>query len=140
MLCYDLLCEILTEFDSHSQYLVECTVPEAEGNAPIHSQVLDLLHVAHLNDQVIDGSEGQQSVMVTHFLHLHELLHRALKLWMVKPGHLDYLGQGNNHHLYHLSVTRLAMIGQIVQKVIPDPNLLLSWDLVPILDKEHLES
>ena len=58
---------------------------------------------------------------------------------MVEPGHLDYLGEGDDHHLDHLSITRLAMIGQIVQEVILDANLLLGGDLVPILNKEHLE-
>ena len=59
---------------------------------------------------------------------------------MIEPWHLDHLCQCNNRHFYHLLIDPLTLIAQKVEQVVLDANLLLCWDLCPMIHKQHLES
>ena len=65
-------------------------------------------------------------------LQLCQVLHDPLELWVVKPGHFDYLCQQNYDHLQDFLVALWALLTEIADHVLLNDELLFYWYLRPV--------
>ena len=57
------------------------------------------MHIAHFNDQIIDGLKRNQLVLGGETAHLKKIGDDRLQLWMIKPRHLGYFSYQDHYHL-----------------------------------------
>lgn len=140
LLRLNLVNEVFHVLETLLEDLEELAVSETERNAPIDVEVLHAVHVRHLNDEVVQSCQREQSeALVVHGLQVKEILDDALDLGVVKPRHFGDFGKENNDHFGHLLVQTGFFLHQKVDHKVFYADFFVQRNLAPVVRKQLLQ-
>ena len=141
MLSLNLVNEVLKVLQPVLKDIRQGCVSEGYRNSPTHIEVLELVHVRHLDNQLMNGRERQERESLTsHGLQIEELLDDLLDLGVVEPKHFADLCKKYHDHLSHLLIqTRLFLDEKIDQEVLEAHSFLI-WYFTQVFYEELLKS